>query len=215
MSLSFEQYNELLSKITDKGLFDYISVLAPTLVALATLYWSQKVFNKQTKMLKDEKLFTKDVDKIYEALDLLFKYSNAINLFYSLNEKVFNTALKGSKLEVNSSYTDKSSEEFYLAISDLKKASFLMKALGQEYISVNLDKYHSDAITLRKSILEGRKSLVEHDEETALSFLHTLIEGEGEVPSYAARVADLDQQFNGCIKSIVTYKEQLKQRSKM
>nr|VVV03771.1 hypothetical protein AW0309160_01154 [Aliivibrio wodanis] len=88
-----------------------------------------------------------------------------------------------------------------------------MKALGQEYISVNLDKYHSDAITLRKSILEGGKYLVEHDEETTLSFLHTLIEGE--VPSYAARVADLDQQFNGCIKSIVTYKEQLKQRSKM
>lgn len=207
MSLTFEQYNELLSKITDKGTFEYISLLLPFLITLATLYWSHQTFNKQAKLLKEQKLFTNDVEKIYEALDLLFNYFNASNLFFSLNGKEFDKAIKGSDLEVEKGKTDASSEAFYQAISDFKRASFLMKALGQKDISQKLDDYHNSNIVLRKEVLKNKAFLAESKNFDSIK---DLMSGTESTNSYSSRVFDLEIRFNLCVDDIVTYKKSLK-----
>lgn len=217
MELSNEQFGqvkEIITMLTSKGVFDYTAVLAPTAVAILAIYWSHKTFKAQAKLLKDEKLFAKDIEKIYEALDLLFEYFNATNLFYSLNEKEFNKLLKGSELTVKEGLTETASDNMRESISQFKRASFLMKALGQEEISANLDAYHSETIVLRKQILGCHEKLKKKDEK-ALDRVNAILSGSDHKDklSYADRVAALDQQFNVCVKEIVAYKESLKSKS--
>ncbi|WP_295890948.1 hypothetical protein [uncultured Vibrio sp.] len=211
----FEQVKEIIAMMTSKDFFDYCATLGPMIVGILAIYWSYKTVEAQAKLLKDEKLFSKDVDKIYEALDLLFEYFNATNLFYSLNEKEFNKLLKGNVLSVKEGLSESASDEMRESISQFKRASFLMKALGQESISANLDVYHSETIVLRKQILGCHAKLNKNDDE-ALDIVNAMLTGSShdEKRSYADRVAGLNQQFNACVKEIVEYKESLKDKSK-
>lgn len=211
MSLTLEQYNELLSKITDKDLFDYISLLVPSGITLATLYWSHKAINRQAELLKDEKLFSKELEAIFETQDLLFNYFNASNLFFSLNEKEFNNVLKGSDIKIGEGKADESSEAFYEAITDFKRAAFLMRALGKEDIRAALDQYHSNCIALRKEVLKNRPFLKSSNETSSIRDLMNGVKG---VQPYSVRVSNLEKEFNICVRSIASYKENLKRNDK-
>lgn len=85
--ISSDEFKLLITEITEKSMFDYISVFAPTLITLIIAFFTYNSFSKRILKLKSEKIIEKDIEKLYEASQYISEYSDAAGLFFSMMDK--------------------------------------------------------------------------------------------------------------------------------
>lgn len=151
--LSFEQMKELIAIATDKGTFDYYSIGVSSLVTLIAVGMSYFFFSKHAVQVINEKVIEKEVEKLYEAVDSFFKFSDAAGLSFSLHEKMFGMLV--AKKTPPDDFMDKFDAALngvFDNIREIRKASFLLRALGENDVAIEIDTYREEAIKLRKEL---------------------------------------------------------------
>ncbi|BBB31495.1 hypothetical protein [Neptunomonas japonica] len=196
--LTYEQLKEIVSIASEKGLFDIVTVAAPSVVALFAVWVSYLTVKRHSVHVTNEKVIEKDVEKLYEAADCFFEYSDAVGLFFSMQEKRFRRVIaldpddEGFAHKVN-----EATGAVYSNFSKIHKTSFLLKALGQKEVADLVDAYRSQSIILRKSVYELSQA---PSEEAIKSFLVNI----------AAERSNLEAMKNECLEEIAACKGRIK-----
>lgn len=191
---SLEEIKDLITIATSHDAFDIWSLILTSAVPLAAIILSYISFSRHTHQITQEKLIEKDVEKLYEAVDYFFEYSDIANLYFSLQIKNINSILTGKHLEHSfDAKLESSSEEFFGKIQKIRLSSFLFRALGKEEISEEIDAYREKTINLRKIIFD---ELIEfhHNKDTArLSIFNKTLE---------TKRKSFETVRNNCLKNI-------------
>lgn len=93
--LTYPQLKELIELATAHGAFDYVSIVLSSVVTLVAVGMSYLFFRKHAVQVTNEKIIEKDVEKLYEAVDCIFRYSDSVGLFLSLKTKRYNQIIDG------------------------------------------------------------------------------------------------------------------------
>lgn len=153
MNLEFTQLRDLIELATSKDIYDWASLLIPNTITMFTVWISYFYFNKQAKQVMLERVVEKEVEKLYEATDSFFKYSDAVSLFFSMSFKEIERIIEDKEMEATfQDKLNKSSDTVYSLFTEIHKASFLIRALGQTNVSQLIDNYREDTIKYRKEI---------------------------------------------------------------
>lgn len=194
----FEQIKELIEIATAKGFVDYVSMALP-LVAVVVTYF---IFKKHAVKIINEKVIEKEVEKLYEAVDCFFDYSDAASLSFSMHEKKIGIVLGGKNID--STFDDKfkdATDAVYDNFRQVKKSSFLLRALGEEKVAIKIDSYWEQTVLLRKALLVLMKAYEENKDLAPLKDF-TL--------DFRTKINALNDIKNDCLVDIAECKKNFK-----
>lgn len=197
-ALSFEQVKELIEIATAKGFFDYISIALPLVAVLVTYF----IFKKHAVQIINEKVIEKEVEKLYEAVECFFDYSDAVGLYFSMYEKKIGIILGGQNID--STFNDKlviATDAVYDNFRQVKKSSFLLRALGEKGVAIKIDSYWEQTVHIRKALFFLMKKYEENKNIAPLKDF-TL--------DFSAKISALNDIKNDCLDDIAQCKKNFK-----
>jgi|WetSurMetagenome_2_1015567.scaffolds.fasta_scaffold05049_8 hypothetical protein len=197
-TLSFEQIKELIEIATAKGIFDYFSMALPIIAVLVTYL----IFKKHAVQIINEKVIEKEVEKLYEAVDGFFEYSDAVGLSFSMYEKKIGIILGGKSID--STFDEKfksATNAVYDNFRQVQKSSFLLRALGEIEVAMKIDSYWEQTVLLRKALLALMKTYEENNDLVALKDF-TL--------DFSTKIEALNDLKNDCLADIALCKKHFK-----
>lgn len=201
-NITYEQLLLLIEEATSKSVFDYMSLIISSTVTLLAVGMSYFFFKNHALQVTNEKIIEKEVEKLYEAVDCLFEFCNAIELYFSMKEKSLNRINKGEEIE--GSFKVKvvaATDGVYSTLTHVHKASFILRALGELDTASKIDSYRSDAIQLRKEIYAAELNIASSDGTKKLQKL---------LDEYASRVSELNKQKDLCLNAVAQCKKNIK-----
>ncbi|QNF21624.1 hypothetical protein FT688_20710 [Aeromonas hydrophila] len=201
-NITYVQLLRLIEEATAKSFFDYISLIISSTVTLLAVGMSYFFFKNHARQVTNEKIIEKEVEKLYEAVDCLFEFCNAIELYFSMKEKSLNRIKKGEKIE--GSFKEKveaATDGVYSTLTNVHKASFILRALGELNTASKIDIYRSNVIQLRKEIYDVELNISSSDGTKKLQEL---------LDEYASRVSALHQQKDQCLNAVAQCKKNIK-----
>ncbi|MCP1265553.1 hypothetical protein ACSZN3_06115 [Aeromonas hydrophila] len=200
--LTYEQLIKLIELATKKEVFDYISLFISSAVTLLAVGMSYFFFKKHSSQVTNEKVIEKEVEKLYEAVDCLFEFCNAIDLYLSMKEKSLLRLKQGEAIDGSfKEKVEKATDDVFESFKHVHKAAFILRALGEHNTSSKIDVYRSDAIQLRKDI---------YSVEGNISTQHGVKKLETFLADYASRVSALNKQKNECLDAVALCKKNIK-----
>lgn len=154
-TLYFEQLKALLEILTNKTWIDYIPIILSSAAPLLAVGMSYYFFNKQSVHVMNEKIIEKEVEKLYEAADSFFDYSDSINLFFSMMEKRLSIAKsQGSMPEIFVKQCEDATNAVFDQFKSVHKAAFLLRTLDEEATAEEIERFINETVDLRKSVLD-------------------------------------------------------------
>ncbi len=201
-NLTYTEIEKLIEIVTDKGVFDYVSLIVSSLVTLIAVGMSYFFFKNHSKQITNEKVIEKEVEKLYEAVDCLFEFCNAVDLYLSMKEKSLERLKSGKSID--GSFKDKvdaATDGVFSNFRNAHKASFILRALGELETSSKVDMYRSDAIQLRKEIYIVELNIMKPDGITELNKM---------LKNYAIRTSQLNKQKDECLDAVAQCKKRIK-----
>ncbi len=200
--LTYEQLLLLIEKATEKSFFDYITLVVSSAVTLLAVGMSYFFFKNHSNQVTNEKVIEKEVEKLYEAVDCLFEFCNAVDLYLSMKEKSLSRLQKGETIDGSfKTKVDEATDGVFASFRHAHKASFILRALGEREVSSKIDIYRSDAIQLRKEIY-----LIELN----ISNIDGIERLEAFLVTYASRVSILSKQKDQCLDAVAQCKKRIK-----
>ncbi|HAS6741142.1 TPA: hypothetical protein GRI37_22855 [Vibrio parahaemolyticus] len=200
--LTYEQLLLLVEKATEKSFFDYITLVVSSAVTLLAVGMSYFFFKNHSNQVTNEKVIEKEVEKLYEAVDCLFEFCNAVDLYLSMKEKSLSRLQKGEVIDGSfKTKVDEATDGVFARFKYAHKASFILRALGEREVSSKIDVYRSDAIQLRKEIY-----LIELN----ISNTDGIEQLENFLVTYASRVSVLSKQKDQCLDAVAQCKKRIK-----
>lgn len=200
--LTYENMKQLVEIATGKGTFDYLSIVLSSVVTLIAVGMSYFFFQNHAKQVTNEKVIEKEVEKLYEAVDCLFEFSNAADLYLSMKEKSLNRRISG--IPIDGDFKDKvenATEEVFKNFRHVHKSSFILRALGESEASAKVDMYRSCMISFRKDIY---KIEMNADKNGVTQELHDFMS------SYGTRKSKLDKERDKCLDAVAECKKGIK-----
>ena len=200
--LSVADLKELLQVATDKTTLEMAILFLPSVFTLFTLLMSYFIYKKHAVQITNEKVIEKDVEKLYEAVDEFFEYSDSIRLYFSMKEKQYKQIL--DKVSYEDGFKDKvvfASNDVYGKFSKAHRSSFLMRALGEISAAEMLDAYIAQTVNFRKDIfsfdLNNKKDRLVDDVPELLK-------------RFSKEKQILNNSRNQCLQEIVCCKKRLR-----
>jgi hypothetical protein len=196
-SISLEQVETLIEIATKKDFFDYISILIP----LIAVWMTYLIFQKHYLQIINEKVIEKDVEKLYEAVDCFFDFSDAVGLFFSMYEKKIGIIL--SAKNIDATFEEKlqcAKDDFYLNLRKVNKAIFLLRALGRRDEAVQVDSYRKGVVLIRKELLALMAKYEEDKDPLPLTKF---------IMNFSERVSKLNNDKDSCLDGIANCKNKL------
>lgn len=162
--ISFAQIKELIGFATDHDYFDWISLAIP-LIAVVLGY---KVINHAVQVI-NEKVIEKEVGILFEAVNCFFEYTDAVGLYFSMTEKKIDNIVNQKQPDSDFEKKEKdATDAVYNKHRDVRKTSFLLRALDQKTIADQIDTYREATINLRKELILLLKEYFENDDPKPL-----------------------------------------------
>lgn len=200
--LTYDQFLLLVEKATEKSYFDYIALVVSSVVTLIAVGMSYFFFKNHSNQVTNEKVIEKEVDKLYEAVDCLFEFCNAVDLYFSMKEKSLSRLHKGEAIDSSfEKKVDEATDGVFVSFRHAHKASFILRALGEREVSSKIDIYRSNAIQLRKEIYLIELNISKTD---GIKQLETFL------VTYASRVSVLSKQKDECLDAVAQCKKRIK-----
>ena len=200
--LTYEQLLLLVAKATEKSYFDYITLVVSSAVTLLAVGMSYFFFKNHSNQVTNEKVIEKEVEKLYEAVDCLFEFCNAADLYFSMKEKSLSRLQKSEAIDGSFKVkVDEATDGVFESFKHAHKASFILRALGEREVSSKIDIYRSDATQLRKEIYAVELNISNSDGVEQLENLLT---------TYASRVSALSKQKDQCLDAVAQCKKRIK-----
>jgi hypothetical protein len=202
IDLNYDQISNLIDLASNKDIYDWVTLLLPNFITITTIITSYYYFTKQAKQITLERIIEKEVDRLYEAADLFFSYSNAVGLYFSMSEKEFHRIATDKEME--ESFTEKlkeSSGNVYNSFANMHKAEFIMNSLGETTIAVKLKKYRESTIEYRESIF---KILESYRKDKSLQLINEFL------ANYDNKTKAIEKQKLELLKEIADAKPRLK-----
>ncbi|EKF9851381.1 hypothetical protein O1D29_000796 [Vibrio cholerae] len=200
--LTYEQILKLVETATKKSDFDYVTLAVSSAVTLLAVGMSYFFFKNHSNQVTNEKVIEKDVEKLYEAVDCLFEFCNSVALYFSMKEKSLLKLKLGESIDGSFKIkVDEATDGVYASFKHARKASFILRALGELDTSSLVDVYRSDVIQLRKEIYRVELNVSKPDGIQDL---------ENFLSSYADRVNALRKQEDQCLDAVAQCKKRIK-----
>lgn len=178
---TFNQIKELIEIATSHDWFDILSLVITNLITIIAVGSSIFIFNRHAVQVSTERVIEKEVEKLYEASDCLFTFSDAANLYFSMSKYNIDRIIENKSMD--NDFPDKlkqSSDDIYQKISSVKKSEFLLKSIGANGAADFIKTYNTDTIELRTQIYKTMNKFNTNnsiqDLETFLPFLKSEIE---------------------------------------
>lgn len=203
-SLTYDQLKELVELATTHSAFDYLSIVLSSVVTLLAVGMSYFFFKKHAVQVTNEKVIEKDVEKLYEAVDCIFRYSDSVGLYLSLKEKQYAWIVDGQAIRLTTDFLDKvekAQETMYVQFSCIHKASFILRALGENETSHLIDSYREGSVALRKEFYSLDSELGQNGNIAPIvAFLE----------HFESRRKKLYEGLNKCLEEVVECKKRIK-----
>jgi len=169
----------LVEAITNKSIADYIPIFLSSAAPLVAVGMSYFYFRKQHIQSARGRVIEREIDRLFEAADHFFEYSDAIGLYlgmlaikadYLSNDKDVPPNVQKRTLEAT--------ENVFPLINSAFKSEFFLRSLGANEIAVKVDCYRERSIHYRQQFLALAKSNSENDHPSVNSDTVTSIESK-------------------------------------
>lgn len=204
-SPTYDQLKELVILATTHSAFDYLSIILSSVVTLLAVGMSYFFFKKHAVQVTNEKVIEKDVEKLYEAVDCIFRYSDSVGLYLSLKKKQYLQIVDGQSERLAKDFLDKvvkAQEAMYAQFSCIHKASFILRALGEKETSLLIDSYREGSVALRKQFYSLDAELGRNKDAAPIAaFLEQEFESKKE---------KLNEDLDKCLEEVVECKKRIK-----
>lgn len=144
-----------IAQLSDKGFYDYFTIIVPSLLTIAVIIQSIYFFKKSNEQHSRQFIAEKELERVYEATDCFFKFCDSSGLYFSL-EKYKHRRLSEA-LSIDTDFAQKISQaniDVTLSFTHIKRAIFILHSLGFSDLARDLAKYENSVINLRRNIIE-------------------------------------------------------------
>lgn len=199
--LTPEDIKQIVAMLSDSSWFDHLLSLLTVLAPFFAFWLSYLFFYKQHIQNAKGKVVEKDIDRLYEAADLFFDYSDALNLYLSMVTKKAAFLLREEEVPASiNTKTEEATDAVYPKIHSIYKSYFYLLSLGAKDIADSIDDYRKKTIDLRKSTMEIARCSAKED-LTSLS--------QNTIPMIEKERANFVAARNAILIEIAAYKNNL------
>lgn len=192
----------LLEETFQAGFYEYFSLTVSSVVTLVAVGMSYFFFKNHARQVKNEKVIEKEVEKLYEAVDSLFIFTNASDRFFSMKRRYYLRLLEGNELADGLlTKTQQATDNVYDNFPHAHKAAFILRALGETDVSELVEKYRRDMVEARTRIIEAEEAY-DQSEDTAI--LNALIKDIEQIRE------KLENDKNDCVDAVANCKKRIK-----
>ncbi|USD52378.1 hypothetical protein J4N37_24905 [Vibrio sp. SCSIO 43153] len=163
LNIDHEKLEQIISnaiaQLSDKGFYDYFTVVVPSLLTIAVIIQSIYFFKKTNQQHSKQFVAEKELERVYEAIDCFFRFCDSSGLYFSL-EKYKHRRLSEKSI-IDESFANKITKanlEVTSSFTYIKRAVFILHSLGFSDLAHHLTRYESSVINLRRNIIEFEKN---------------------------------------------------------
>jgi hypothetical protein len=151
---SSSEISQLIEIINNRNWVNHTVSLLAGVAPIVAIWGSFWFFNKQHVQIAKSKVIEKDIDRLYEAADLFFEYSDAINLFLSMLIKKADFMARDLEVPIPiMEKTREATDSVHPKIHSIYKSYFYLLSIGATDIAEKIENYRFRTLSIRKQHL--------------------------------------------------------------